>query len=41
VTDVRAGLAPATRVATVKREGVPTLLIEHARDRERASAAPS
>ncbi len=32
VTDVRAGLAPATHVATVKRpDGVPTLLIEHVR----------
>lgn len=31
VSDVRTGLAPATRVATVKREdAVPTLLIEHA-----------
>jgi len=31
VSDPRTGLAPATRVATVKREhGVPTLLIEHA-----------
>jgi len=30
VSDPRAGLAPATRVATIKREhGVPTLLIEH------------
>ncbi len=30
VSDARTGLAPATRVATVKRDpGVPTLLIEH------------
>ncbi len=30
VSDVRTGLAPATRVATVKRpDGVATLLIEH------------
>jgi catechol 2,3-dioxygenase-like lactoylglutathione lyase family enzyme len=30
VSDARAGLAPATRVATIKREhGMPTLLIQH------------
>ena len=32
ISDTRPGLAPATRVATVKRpDGVPTLLIEHTR----------
>ena len=41
VTDTRAGLAPGTRVATVKwKDRLPTLLLQHTRARGERSAQP-